>query len=97
VSGPLFGEAVGVLFVTCRALAYWIAGLAAAVTVVCVATVAGVAWAIRRARRGLSARLPASQPECDPSPPRAGERPSGPQQRPAPSWVRTEPDQQEAA
>jgi hypothetical protein len=25
VTGPLFGEALTVLFVTCRALAYWIA------------------------------------------------------------------------
>lgn len=81
MSGPLLGEAVTVLFVTCRALAYWIAGLAAAVTVVCVVGVAGAAWAWRRARRGLCARLrpevPAEAPRLLPAPER----------RPAPRWV----------
>jgi hypothetical protein len=77
VTGPLFGEALDVLFVTCRALAYWIAILAAAVTVVCVVVVAGAAWAIRRARRALDARLrpevPAEAPRLLPAPERAAE------------------------
>jgi hypothetical protein len=77
VTGALLGEAVGVLFVTCRALAYWIAILAAAVTVVCVVGVAGVAWAWRRAWRGLSARLrpevPAEAPRLLPAPERAAD------------------------
>jgi hypothetical protein len=85
VTGQLFGEAVGVLFVTCRALAYWIAGLAAAVTVGCVVVVAGVAWAWRRAWRALSGRLTALQPSEAPFPPGPAERRSEPQPRPAPS------------
>jgi hypothetical protein len=90
VTGPLFGEALTVLFVTCRALAYWIAGLAAAVTVVCVVGVAGAAWAIRRAWRGLSGRLTAQQPSEAPFPPGPAERRSEPQPRPAPAWARAD-------
>ena len=74
---PQFGEAATVLFVTCRALAYWIAGLAAAVTVVCVVVVAGAAWAWRRAWRALYARLrpepPTEVPGLLPPPERAAE------------------------
>jgi hypothetical protein len=77
VTGPLFGEALTALFVTCRALAYWIAAGAFAATVVCVVGVAGAAWAWRRARRGLCARLrpevPAEAPRLLPAP----ERPAG--------------------
>ena len=77
MTGPQFGEALDVLFVTCRALAYWIAGLAAAVTVVCVVVVAGAAWAWRRAWRALYARLrpevPAEVPRLLPTPERAAE------------------------
>jgi hypothetical protein len=77
VTGPLFGEAVGVLFVTCRALAYWIAAGAFAATVVALVGVAGAAWAMRRAWRGLYARLrpevPAEAPRLLPTPERAGD------------------------
>jgi len=84
VTGALLGEALTALFVTCRALSYWIAAIAAAVTVVCVATVAGAAWAIRRARRGLSGRLPASQPSEAPDFIPAPTTPT------APSWARAD-------
>lgn len=77
MTGALFGEAVGVLFVTCRALAYWIAVLSFAATVVAIVGVAGAAWAIRRAWRALSARLrpevPAEAPRLLPTPERAPE------------------------
>jgi hypothetical protein len=77
VTGAPISEAVTVLLVTCRALAYWIAGLAAAVTVVCVVVVAGAAWAWRRAWRALSGRLrpepPAEVPRLLPPPERAAD------------------------
>jgi hypothetical protein len=90
VTGAPISEAVTVLLVTCRALAYWIAGLAAAVTVVCVVVVAGVGWAWRRAWRALSGRLTASQPSEAPFPPEPAERRSEPQPCPAPTWARTD-------
>lgn len=88
MTGPQFGEAVTVLLVTCRALAYWIAILAAAVTVVCVVVVAGVAWAWRRAWRALGGRLrpepPAEVPRLLPHPERAAEaHPANPAPRKA--------------
>jgi hypothetical protein len=98
VTGPQFGEALTVLFVTCRALAAWVIAAAFVVTVCLYTVVLTGAWATRRAwravRRDRTGPLAASEPECHPSPPRAGERPSGPQQRPAPSWAH---DEQEAA
>jgi hypothetical protein len=84
VSGPLFGEALTVLFVTCRALAYWIAAAAFAATVVCVVGVAGAAWAIRRAWRGLAG------PQADEQAPKVAESIPTPTKPTAPSWARAD-------
>jgi hypothetical protein len=84
VSGALFGEALDVLFVTCHALAAWIAVVSFVAAVVVVGGCAVGAWAIRGAWRGLTGPLAASEPECDPS---AANTPTKPT---APSWARTD-------
>jgi hypothetical protein len=87
VTGPLFGEAVTVLFVTCRALAAWVVAAAFVVTVGLYTAILTGAWATRKARRairtGSAGPLAASEPECDPS---VANTPTTPT---APSWART--------
>jgi hypothetical protein len=87
VTSPI-GEALGVLFVTCRALAAWLVAAAFVVTVGLYTAILTGAWATRKAwraaRRGSTAPLASSQPECDPS---AANAPTKP---PAPSWARTD-------
>jgi hypothetical protein len=81
VSGPLLGEAVGVLFVTCRALALWVIAAAFVATVCLYTAILTGAWATRKAwraaRRGLYARLrpevPAEAPRLLPTPERAAD------------------------
>jgi hypothetical protein len=88
VTGPQFGEALTVLFVTCRALAAWVVAAAFVVTVCLYTAILTGAWATRKAwhaaRRGSAAPLAASQPECDPSATPAPTTPT------APAWARAD-------
>lgn len=47
MNGPLLAEGLDVLFVTCRALAYWIAAAAFVTAVVLVVGLGTGAWAVR--------------------------------------------------
>ncbi|MFF0143563.1 hypothetical protein ACFYRN_45170 [Streptomyces sp. NPDC005227] len=47
MNGPLLAEAADVLFVTCRALAYWIAAISFVIAVVVLAGLGTGAWAVR--------------------------------------------------
>jgi hypothetical protein len=88
VSGPLFGEALTVLFVTCRALAAWVVAAAFVVTVGLYTAILTGAWAGRKAwravRRGRTGPLAASQP------PKVPDFIPTPAKPTAPSWARTD-------
>jgi hypothetical protein len=88
VTGPLFGEALDVLFVTCRALAAWVVAAAFVVTVGLYTAILTGAWATRKAwhatRRGSTAPLAASRP------PNAPDFIPAPTTPTAPSWARTD-------
>jgi hypothetical protein len=88
VTGAPIGEAVTVLFVTCRALAAWVIAAAFVVTVCLYTVVLTGAWATRKAwraaRRDRTVPLAASQPECDPH---ATNTPTTPT---VPAWARAD-------
>jgi hypothetical protein len=79
VTGPLLGEAVGVLFVTCRALAAWVIAAAFVVTVCLYTAVLTGAWAWRAVRRGAAGPLAASQPPEAPDSATTPAKPTAPQ------------------
>jgi hypothetical protein len=84
VTGPQFAEALTVLFVTCRALAAWIAVLSFVAAVVVVGGLAVGAWAIRGAWRALTGPLADEQAE------NVAESIPAPTTPTAPAWARTD-------
>jgi hypothetical protein len=80
VTGALLGEAVGVLFVTCRALAAWLVAAAFVVTVCLYTAILTGAWATRKAWHAV--RGPHQPPPANlPLPVLIASR-----RRPQPSW-----------